>query len=166
MQYSVTQLLEALLRQLALRRLTSNSIELLQKKHKEMGCRPSLDTLTTVLKTEIETYSRIFIVIDALDECYPEEVQMDLLGKLQYVTGKPSAKLMVTSRLIPSIERAMRADIKLEIIATDGDIRSHVEARIIKNDMLKRLVTKAPSIEEKVVSVVTEKAGGMCVFTV
>jgi hypothetical protein len=54
-QYNVLQLSEVLLKQLACRRLSSNSIDLLQKKHKELGCRPSLDTLTTILATEIKT---------------------------------------------------------------------------------------------------------------
>jgi hypothetical protein len=155
--------LEALLKQLAFRRLTPDSIELLQKQHKEKGCRPSLDTLTTVLKNEIETYSRLFIVVDALDECFPEQVQEDLLEKLRSLTITSPAKLMVTSRYIPSIESAICADIKLDIIANNNDIKSFVEARISKNSMLKRLVTKVPSIEEKVVGTVVEKAQGMYV---
>ena len=160
-QYNVAQLLEALLKQLAFRRLTSDSIESLQNKHKELGRRPSLDTLTTVLKTEIQTYSRLFIVVDALDECFPEQVREDLLDKLRSLTTIAPVKLMVTSRHIPSIECAIHADIKLEIIATESDIKTHVEGRISKDNMLKRLITRAPSMEEKVVGIVVEKARGM-----
>jgi hypothetical protein len=156
--------LEALLKQLAFRRLTPDSIELLQKHHKEKGRHPSLDTLMTVLKNEIETYSRLFIVVDALDECFPEQVQEDLLEKLRSLTITPHAKLMVTSRYIPSIESAICADIKLDIIANNSDIKSFVEARISKNNMLNRLVTKVPSIEEKVVGTVVDKAQGMYVI--
>jgi hypothetical protein len=163
MHYNVLQLLEALLKQLAFYHLTSGSIELLQKKHKERGCRPSLDTLTKLLETEIQTYSRIFIVVDALDECFPEHVQEGFLAKLRSLTVDSTAKLMVTSRYIPSIELAIHADIRLEIIAMESDIISHVEARILENSMLKRLVTKPPSLEEKVVGTVVEKAQGMYV---
>jgi hypothetical protein len=164
-QYNVVQLMEALLKQLAFRGLTSGSTELLQMKHKDLGLRPSLSTLTTLLKAEIETYSRLFIVVDALDECFPEQVRGDLLDELRSLTIIPHTKLMVTSRDIPSIERAIKADITIEIVATDSDIKSHVEGRISKDAMLKRLITKAPSMEEKVVHRVVEKAQGMYVVS-
>jgi hypothetical protein len=161
--YSVPQLLEALLKQLAFRRLTSSSTELLQNERKERGCRPSLDMLTTILQTEILTYSQVYIVIDALDECFPELVQENLLEKLQSLIVNSTAKLMVTSRHIPSIELAIYADIKLEIVAMESDIKSHVHARITNNSMLKRLVTRPPSLEEQIVKRVVEKAQGMYV---
>jgi hypothetical protein len=164
-QNSLVQLLEALLKQLAFRRLTPTSVELIQKECKERGCRPSLETLMTILETEIQTYLRVFIVVDALDECFPEHVREDFLENLHSLMAHSTAKLMATSRDIPSIGSAIRADIKLEIVAMDSDIRSHVEARIMKNGMLKRLVTRPPSLKEKVVATVVEKARGMYVHT-
>jgi hypothetical protein len=125
--------------------------------------RPSLDTLTAVLKAEIELYTRVFIVIDALDECFPEQVQVDLLESIRSLVVTPHAKAMVTSRHIPSIESTIHADITLEIMAMETDVRSHVEARIYNNNTLKRLITKPPSMEEKVISTVVEKAQGMYV---
>jgi ankyrin repeat domain-containing protein 50 len=160
-QYTVLQLLEALLKQLAFRRLTSDSMDLLQKEYMGRGCRPSLNTLTAVLKAEIETYTHVFIVVDALDECFPEHVQVDLLETIQSLIITPHAKLLVTSRHIPSIKSAIHADIILEVTAMETDVRSHAKARIYNNNTLKRLITKAPSIEEKVISTVVEKAQGM-----
>jgi hypothetical protein len=72
-------------------------------------------------------------------------------------------KVMLTSRYIPSIESAIHAKITLEITAMETDVRSHVEARIYDNNMLKRLITKVPSMEEKVIRTVVEKAQGMYV---
>ena len=135
-QYSVLQLFEALLKQLIFHRLTSDSTESL-KELQDQGRRPSFDALTAVLKGEIETYSKVFIVVDALDECFPEQAQRDLLDRLRSLTVvSPAAKLMATSRYIPSIEGAIHADVRLEIIATESDIRSLVEARIFKNHTL------------------------------
>jgi hypothetical protein len=165
LQYSVLQLLEALLKQLALhRRLTSNSIEVLHNKHKKQGSRPSLDTLATIFRDELEAYSHAFIVVDALDECFPERAGLDLLARLQSLTVTTPAKLMVTSRYIPSIESAILADVKLEITSMESDMISLVKARISEDKMLERLITKAPSMEEKVASVVVGKAQGMCVM--
>jgi len=162
-QHGVLQLLEALLKQLAFHRLTSNSIELLREKRTEWGRGTLLDTVTTILETEIKTYSRVVIVVDALDECFPEQVQRDLLEKLRSLTINSPAKLMVTSRDIPSIQRTICADIELEIVAMECDIKSHVKARIFKDNMLKRLITKPPSMEDNVVRTVVEKARGMYV---
>ena len=161
-QHSVLQLLEALLKQLAHHRLTSDSIKSL-KTDKDLGRRPSLDKLMTVLETEIKTYFRVFMVVDALDEFFLEEARNDLLEKLRFLTNIPSAKLMITSRHIPSIERTICADIKLEIVALDSDIEALIEARISKDKMLERLVTREPSIKEEVIETVLKKAQGMCV---
>jgi len=162
-QYNVLQLLEALLRQLALNRLAPDSTEKLQK-DKDSGRRPSLDKLMAILETELKTYYRVFIVVDALDEFPPELAQSDLLKKLRYLTSVSSAKLMVTSRHIPFIESAILADVKLEIIALDSDIESLIEARISDDNMLERLVTKPPSIKEQVVRAVVVRAQGMYVY--
>ena len=161
-QYNVLQLLEALLKQLALKRLASDSIAALRK-DKDSGRRPSLDKLIAILEAELKTYHRVFIVIDALDEFFPESAQSDLLKRLRYLTSISPAKLMVTSRHIPFIEGAIYADVKLEIIALDSDIESFVEARISNGNMLQRLLTKPPSIREQVVRAVVERAQGMCV---
>ena len=105
----------------------------------------------------------MFIVVDALDEYFPVQERKVLLEKLRSLTITSPAKLMVTSRIIPSIELAIQADItKLELQAVDSDIRSHVEARILKDDMLKRPITKPPSMEDKVIGLVVVKAQGMC----
>ena len=164
-QHTILQLMGALLKQLALHRLSPGSIEILQRDHKEKERRPSLETLITLLETEFKTYSRVFIVIDALDEHFPDEDRMVLLEKLRVLTVVSPAKLMVTSRDILSIDRAIRADIQLETQATESDIRSYIDGRILKNTMLKRLVTKLPSIGEKVVGLVVERAQGMYVVT-
>ena len=161
-QYNVLQLLEALLKQLALHRLMPDSIGALRK-DKDLGRRPSLDKLMSVLEAELKTYNRVFIVVDALDEFFPESAQSDLLMRLRSLTSISPANLMVTSRHIPFIEHAIHADVKLEIIALDGDIESFIEARISNDNMLKRLATKPPSIKEQVVRAVVERAQGMYV---
>jgi len=162
-QYNVLQLLEALLKQLALHRLTPDSIGALRK-DKDSGRRPSLDKLMSILEAELKTYHRVFIVVDALDELSSEGAQSDLLKRLRSLTSISPAKLMVTSRHIPFIESAIHADVNLEIIALDSDIESLVEARISDDKKLERLVTKPPSIKEQVVRAVVGRARGMYVY--
>lgn len=161
-RYKVTDIMEALLKQLSFHRLTSGSIELLQRQFDQKR-HPPLSMLMSILEAETKTYSRVFIVVDALDEFYPEEDRRNLLEELRSLTENRSVKLMATSRHIDSIAYSIGADIKLEITAMSDDIKSLVQARISTNDMLKRLLTKRPSIEDKVVNSVVEKAQGMYV---
>jgi hypothetical protein len=161
-KHKVLDLLGALLRQLAFHRLSSSSIELLQReRERQRQARPSLKTLTSVLETEIKTYSRVFIVVDALDEFYHEDDRRDLIEKLRLLAINSSAKLMTTSRRIDSIAHAIRADAELEITAMPCDIAAHIQARISTNTMLERLITKPASIKKEVVDTVIEKAQGM-----
>jgi len=82
------------------------------------------------------------MVVDALDKCFPEESPNNLLEKLRSLMNIPSARLMVTSQHIPSIESVICADTKLEIVALESDSEALVEARISKDKMLERLITR------------------------
>jgi hypothetical protein len=161
-QYSVHQLMEALLRQLALHGLTSDALALL-KGQKDKLHPLSLGQLMTLLQTEVKTYSCVFIVIDALDE-YSDTVQRELMAKIQSLT---SVKLLVTSRPILSIEHNLCADGKLEITAKDTDINAYLEAQLSSPhaDMLRRLISKSSSLisKEDIMNRVAIKAQGMYV---
>ena len=37
--------------------------------------------LMKILKAEIETYSHVFIIVNMLDKCFPEQVQRERLEK-------------------------------------------------------------------------------------
>jgi hypothetical protein len=155
--------MEALLRQLAVHGLTSDSLALLKEQKDKL--RPlSLGQLITLLQTEVKTYTCVFIVIDALDES-SDIVQKDLMAKIQSLT---SVKLLVTSRPILSIEHHLGADCKLEITAKDSDINAYLEAQLAspRADMLRRLISK-PSCsisKEDIMNMVAMKAQGMYVY--
>ena len=154
--------MEALLRQLALRGLTSDALALL-KGQKDKLCRLSLGQLMSLLQTEVKTYSCVFIVIDALDE-YTDGVQKELIAKIQTLT---SVKLLVTSRPILSIEHYLCADAKLAITAKDSDIKAYLETQLSSPhaDMLRRLISKPSSLisKEDIMNRVAMKAQGMYV---
>jgi hypothetical protein len=161
-QYSVHHLVEALLRQLALHGLTSDSLALLKEKKDKLHPL-SLGQLMTLLQMEVQTYSCVFVVIDALDE-YSDRVQKDLMAKIQSLTP---VKLLVTSRPILSIEHNLCADCKLDITAKDSDIKAYLEAQLSSPhaDMLRRLISKPSSSirKEDIIEKVTMKAQGMYV---
>jgi len=159
-QYGVHQLMEALLRQLALHCLTSDNLALLEEQRDKL--KPlSLGKLMVLLQTEVKTHSCVFIIIDALDG-YSDGVQKEFIAKIPSLT---SVKILVTSRPILSIEHNLAADSKLEITAKDSDINAYLETQLSSPhaDMLRRLLSKPSSqISKKdIINRVAMKAQGM-----
>jgi len=97
--------------------------------HRRREAHPTLDQLTDVLISEIRTYSKVFIVVDALDECREDDATRSmLLSVLRSLPGQ--VNLMITSRDLPSIARCFEGTKRLRIRAKDDDIRVYIEARI------------------------------------
>jgi len=90
---------------------------------------PTLHELTTALESEIRTYSKVFIVVDALDECHEEDgTRAKFITVLQSLAG--NVHLMVTSRDLPSIAREFHGKRQLIIRANDDDIKMYINGRI------------------------------------
>jgi hypothetical protein len=69
----------------------------------------------------------------------------------------------VTSRHSSTIEREFEMAGRLEIRASDHDIRRYLEDRIKAEHQLVRLVQKYPDLQENIISTILEKAKGMSV---
>lgn len=72
-----------------------------------------------------------------------------------------SARLLVTSRHISSIEKVFGEAPRVEIFASDQDIRKYIECRIKRESQLVRYVRAAPDLQEAIASTVVRKAKGM-----
>ncbi|KAJ7584197.1 hypothetical protein C8J56DRAFT_952863 [Mycena floridula] len=97
--YTLHELVACLLRQLVYPRLTqSDLVESLRADQQQNRSRSS-QKVSDLLHREIETYQRVFIVIDALDE-YPENFRKPFMDMLRNLPS--NASLLVTSRHIPS----------------------------------------------------------------
>jgi hypothetical protein len=162
-QYTVQELVAALLKQLALHNLTSESSDLL-KDFKRRKCHPPLSQLRALVQNEVKMCSCVFLVIDALDE-YPDRIQKGLVAQIQSLT---SLQPLVTSRTILAIEHALFPDCKLHITAKGSDIHTYMEAQFSSPyaSMMRRLISKPSSTikKEDIIEGVTAKAQGMYVF--
>ena len=92
---SPSRLLAALWRQLVLDRKIGSTAEDLYKQHQEKGTSPSLEEVVTVLRSSITELSKVFIIIDAMDE-YPEVHRKILLDQIAAMGS--NMNLMITSR--------------------------------------------------------------------
>jgi hypothetical protein len=125
-------LLASLLKQLSQERSPlPDGINSLYDKHQEKRTRPSLDEISRTLQSVASTYSRVIIIVDALDECQvSDSCRMTFLTEIFSLQTKTRANLFATSRSIPEITERFRDSITFEIRAHDEDVRQYLDGRI------------------------------------
>jgi hypothetical protein len=152
---TIPYLVASLLRQISQHRdAASEDIRRLYTLHQRGGCFPSLDDVRTALASEIGTYSKVFVIVDALDECPEGETRESLIKELRALAL--TVRLLVTSRDIPLIARHFCDAIRLEISADDQDVQEYIRGQI--GQAARRPVRE---LRERVIAKVMEKAGGM-----
>ena len=143
----------------------SYEVEDLYNKYMSQGprSRPTLDEVSRILKTEVERHQKVYVVIDALDECSAEN-RTTLLRQIRVLP--PTVHLIVTSRFLNSVPRQFQGATKLEIEADVEDVKYYVKDRIYSVERISGWVNNNPSLEEDIVSTVTQNAKKMYVYKV
>jgi hypothetical protein len=151
------KLVSGLWRQLVLGRDISFA-EGLYQRHHEKGTTPSVDKVFNVLQATIEDYSKVYIIVDAIDE-YPEAQRQILLEYLMMMGS--TVNLMLTSQphirpdgSLPNLEA-------LEIRASGDDIRRYVEGQIQKSSWLSKHVQIRADLREEILSTIIHTVDGM-----
>ena len=128
-------------------------------RYKECGTVPlTFAESATFFSQEISHFSKVFVVIDALDETSEhEDIRRLVLSKLQDLP----VNLLVTSRYEKSIEQRLEKAERLEIWATVADVQTYVKARIPSEHLLARHIQADPTLEETIVDKIVEKSQGM-----
>lgn len=159
-KYSVEDVLASLLRQLIQVRVTHDNALTTLEDYKRKGYHPAHNDLLKCLSWEMETYHRVFIVIDALDEFLDcNGTREALLDSLKGVLG--AGCLLVTSREIPSIAKEFEEATCLDVIAKHEDMHAYVKSRIANERRLKKFVHAKSSLQDQILQTVTFKAKGM-----
>lgn len=114
-------LLASLLKQLSEERSSlPDSVKSLYNKQKEKRTQPSLDEISRTLQSVAAVYSRVFIIVDALDECQiADGCRQIFLSSLFNFQERCGANLFASSRPISSIEKEFERNSKLEIRASE-----------------------------------------------
>jgi hypothetical protein len=164
---SPLQIVAALLKQLCRQ---SNIVPPELLNFKQEARRPSLaDMEQFLIKLPLQMrFDKVFIVVDALDEC-PKDQRPNIIGLLSTVmSGMPCAKVFVTSRREGDIERAFTENsaptIQIHVENVVADIQNYTEnevKKLRKGLHGKKLFLSSDFLEAKVISTLTEKAEGM-----
>jgi hypothetical protein len=80
-------------------------------------------------------YSRVFIVVDALDECQASNnCRSIFLSEIFNLQVKYGVNIFATSRFIPDITEKFNGSKSLEIRAHNGDILKYLDGRISQSE--------------------------------
>jgi len=151
-------LLTSLLKQLSQERSTlPDSVKSLYDKHKEKRTRPSLDEISRTLQSVVSTYTRVIIIVDALDECQvSDDSRAILLSELFSLQTRHEVNIFATSRPIPQITDQFNGSVRLEICAQNEDVRKYLDVRISRLES-----TFLKPYREKIKDKITKAVGGM-----
>ena len=129
-EQSPSDLLASLLKQLVQERLSmSENVKSLYEHHKDKRTRASLGEIVKGLHSTIRLYSRVFIIIDALDECHVSYGRNRLLSEAFGLQIHAQVNLFATSRFVPEVTSQFEGSISKEIRA-DDDVLRYVNERM------------------------------------
>ena len=120
--------------------------------------KPTLKDVETLLISICGTFDKVYIIIDALDEC--NLTQRKVLLPLFSVLQKASVNILATSRPhSQDLERTLGNQIKIDVRAAESDIQRYVSVQVEEDEDLMDLL--ADELREKIVSTLVNKSNGM-----
>lgn len=153
-------LLLSLLKQLVQQSLSiPESVRDLYDVHVRKGTRPSFDEITRTIHSVIAIYSRVFIVIDALDECQASNgCRSRFLSEIFNLQVNSGVSIFATSRFISDITDRFKDNINLEIRASDEDVGRYLDGNMSK---LPAFVGRNQDLQKEIKAAVIKAVDGM-----
>ncbi|KAH0591720.1 hypothetical protein MHUMG1_10550 [Metarhizium humberi] len=109
------------------------SLKIVRDSHRPNGTRPPLGDIRRLLQSAASAYSRIFIIVDALDECRESRgFRTDFLSELFNFQSQTGANLFATSRLVQEIADKFKGGMSLEIRAMDEDVQTYLNSQMYR----------------------------------
>ena len=139
------------------RRALKTTIDRLGPYHMNGQSLPSLELVISLLCAEIETYERVYLVLDALDET-SEDLGTSIRDFL--VTKLPEhLSFLCTSRRHENIMNTFQDDETIDITAHTEDLKTYIAAKFDSKPLLGKL--SGTIGKDAVIRKVIEKSGGM-----
>ncbi|CZR70019.1 uncharacterized protein PAC_19920 [Phialocephala subalpina] len=131
-------------------------VQKMYEDHKRRGTRPRLVECSNVLHLVAAKLSRLYLVIDALDECKDADgTRAKLVSELQRLPA--SAHMLVTSRFTSDLEQSFSQNILLEIRARDEDITTYLRSRMIQEARLSKHLQAEPGLSDEIIAAILER---------
>jgi len=163
-EQTATNIMGAVLKQLVGRGGIPDYLrEAFQKGQKEYGGRGlRLAELMGMLRTAIASLPRVFICIDALDECLPKWLPELVESLRDIVQESPSTRIFLTGRphVGDDVRRYFTSTIVIPISPNRDDIRNYVERRLQRDTEPEAMCN---DLRADIVRVILENISDMCV---
>ena len=159
-EQKVDDLLASLLKQLAESQPSlPDTVKDLYDRHKTKRTRPSLNEISRSLQVVTTIHSRVFIIVDALDECQASNsCRPKFLSSIFDLQAKTGANLFATSRFIPEITEKFNNSMHLEIRASNQDVQKYLNGHM---SQLPRCVLRSSELQEEIKAKVIMAVDGM-----
>jgi hypothetical protein len=139
-----------------------NKVKFLFEHHQQKWTRPSFDEICEALQSVAAMYSRVFIVVDALDECQASDgCRKGFLSKIFNLQAKCRANVFATSRLIPEVLGEFEGSVQLEIHARQEDVRIYLDNHMSPH---RAFLRKNQELQEEIKTKIAKAVQGMYVY--
>ncbi|KAF7917816.1 uncharacterized protein EAE97_011954 [Botrytis byssoidea] len=136
-----------------------DSVQALYNRHKDNRKQPSLNEISRILHSVTAIYSRVFVVVDALDECQDSDgCRKTFIEEMLSLQAKIGVNLFATSRPIPEIIQKFAGGISLEIRASNEDVRLYLDGRL---SQLPAFVRRYPKLQDEIKTEIVKTVDGM-----
>jgi hypothetical protein len=129
----------------------------LYDRHADRGTRPSLEEILSTLQAVFSRYSKVYVVVDALDECLNHN-RTQLLTILRDLQSKGSLSFMATSRFIPEVEQQFTSLPLLAVRANDFDVKRFIAGQM---HLLSGFVQRDSDLQNAIQDGISTAADGM-----
>jgi hypothetical protein len=161
-EQQIESLLANLLKQLAEKQSSiPATVKVLYNQYKDKPKRPSFNEISKVLHSVTTLYSKVFIIVDALDECQVTDgCRTRLLSEILKLQAGGGANIFSTSRSIPEILETFKESVSLEIRARDEDVHRYLASHMTR---LPSFVLSSLDLQNEIKATISNAVDGMCV---
>jgi hypothetical protein len=129
----------------------------LYSRHAHRRTRPSFEEIRSALQTVVSNFSKVYIVVDALDECLKDH-RNQLLAMLRDLQLNGNISVMATSRFLPEVVQLFTLLPTLEVRADNSDVKRFIEGQIYR---LPRCVQRDNELQEAIKDGISTAVDGM-----
>ncbi|EXA32209.1 hypothetical protein FOVG_16580 [Fusarium oxysporum f. sp. pisi HDV247] len=154
----IDQLLGSIIQQLLLQQsIIPEDLLELYNSHKRFNTPPHLDELSKHLGSIVSLFSKVYIVVDALDECDDtHKTRSSLLAQLQNLDAH--VQLFFTSR---PLEEILLDAVQFKVTAQEDDMRKYLSAQIKQEPRLAKLCAHNGGLEDEILDKIIARVDGM-----
>ena len=157
---SAREILGSLVKQLARRPLDfPEALKVLDRDYKEYGRRISLVDVSRALNEVAGLFSRLFIVIDALDEVNINDgSHKRILSGISQLRIRYRLNFLVTSRPVPAISGLFKDEPSMEIRADKNDVKKYVSSNL---ECFPPSILRNGELQKQIIDGIADSAEGM-----